>query len=247
MTATLPELKTTWQARPGWGIAVDLTPREILVARHVRVHQRLVGLVLVLVLVLCVGLALLARQGRTSAQQDYDQEQSRTGQLAADTEQYSSITAMERVMLQVRTNLATVMGQDVDVAGLMEAISAALPDGVTVTTENLLLTPAPAPLPSPAPGSDPADPTAEGQATSVPGSTTPDPAAPQTIGSVTLAGTGASISSITSFVTSLNAVPGVSDVVPTSVSRGENGADYAISLDLTDELYTGRYGQAGPP
>ncbi len=230
---------TTWQTRPGWGIAVDLTPREILVGRQVRVHQRLVAVALVLVLVLCIGLALLTLADRTGAQQDYDREQGRTAQLAAEAVQYEDITVMERLMLQIRTNLATLMSQDVDVADLMSRIRTMLPAGVTVSTESVLFTAAPAAPIAPA-GADP----------SAPGTVAASPASevmPQVIGSISLAGSGDSISSITRLVSSLSELPGVTDVVPTSVTRGEAGTDYTISLNLTDELYTDRYALAGTP
>lgn len=236
MSTTMQLPVTAWQTRPGWGIAVDLTPREVLQSRQVRVHKRLIGLSLGLVLILCAGVALLVLADRASAQRSYDQEQARTAQLAAAADPYAVITTMQTVTARVRTDLASVMGQDVDIVNLMAFLKAARPEGLNVTDQAVLLSPPVAPTPV-----APADGTAPGAAPA------PVDAAPQTIGSVTIAGTGPSISAINPFVSRLNRIRGVIDVVPTSVTQTETGMSYTISMNITDELYTGRYDGVGAP
>lgn len=235
VTTQLPP--TAWQGHPGWGIAVDLTPREILVSRQLRVHQRLIGLGLVLVLLACAGVSLLVLAERSTAQRDYDRELARTSQLAAEAEQYAVITTMQSVTAQVRATLTTVLAQDLDFVNLMAFVSAARPPGLSVTSEAVLLSP-PVVVPEAVPAApdaaaDPAAPAA------------PPTAAPVIIGSVTISGTGPDISLINPFVTRLNRIRGVVDVVPTSVTQSETGMDYTITLNVTDELYTGRFDQDG--
>ncbi|MCY7396121.1 MAG: hypothetical protein LH468_08240 [Nocardioides sp.] len=232
MSATKELPRTLWQTHPGWGISVDLTPREVLQSRQLRVHQRLIGLALALVLTLCVGIALIAQAERSTAQRGYEREQARTAQLAADADQYTVITTMDSVTAQVQATLDGVLGQDLDFVNLMAFISAARPVGLTVTNEAVLLSPpVAAPEATPDIAGDPA-----------PGGTSLAPSTvPVIVGSVTIAGSGPNISDINPFVSRLNRIRGVVDVVPTSVTQSDTGMDYTVTLSITDELYTNRF------
>lgn len=241
VTTQLPA--TAWQGHPGWGIAVDLTPREVLVSRRLRVHQRLIGLALVLVLLACAGVSLLVLAERSTAQRDYDRELARTGQLAAEAEQYAVITTMQSVTAQVQATLATVLVQDLDFVNLMAFVSAARPPGLSVTSEAVLLSP-PVVVPEAVPAAPDAAPDAAADP-AVPATPAVPAAAPVIVGSVTISGSGPDISLINPFVTRLNRIRGVVDVVPTSVTQSETGMDYTITLNITDELYTGRFSPEG--
>lgn len=232
VTTQLP--RTAWQAHPGWGIAVDLTPREVLASRQLRVHQRLIGLALVLVLLACAGVSLLVVAERSAAQRDYDRELARTSVLTAEAEQYAAITTMASVTAGVEDTLRTLLVRDVSFANLMAFVSAARPLGLSVSNEAVLLSPpvvAP-PAADPAAGSTPAAPTAPA-------------AAPVVIGSVSIAGSGPDIGAINPFVTRLDRIKGIVDVVPTSVTLTDTGMDYTITLSITDELYTRRFSPEG--
>ena len=209
-----------WESRPGWGITVDLTPRELLAARNVKVHQRMIALALVVVVLLCAGVVLLAQASKTSAQDSYDAAQARTTELTIEANSYSVITTMQRVTEDVQRQLSTLMAQDVDFTNLLAKIRTALPPGISVTSANVLLSP---------PTGAPVTPnTAPNSARSV-------------IGSVTLSGTGSRIDQVPPLVAILNGVFGVVDVVPLSVTKTSNGMSFSLSLNITDELYTHRF------
>lgn len=232
MSVTMERPPTSWRARPGWGISVDLTPHQVVEARQVKIHQRLIALALLLVLLACVGATLLSRADRDEAKRDHDTEQGRTAELSAAVAKYADITAMEGVTTRVQGDLTTVMGADVDVVNLLARVNSALPPGVRVSDQSVVLTP---PV----------------EATTTP-TTTTDPAATdaaaaqatvdtQVIGTLTLSGTADRITDVTPFVSMLNRLRGAVDVLPTSISQGAGGATYTITANLTGSLYTDRY------
>jgi hypothetical protein len=228
MSITLERPTSMWQTRPGWGIAVDLTPGEVVQARHVRVHKRLIGLALVVLVALCVGVVLVVQDSRSAAQNSYDDAQLRTTQLTSEAQQYAVLTTMQRVIDQTKTQATILMAQDVDVVNLMARVRTALPAELTLSNAAVVLSPAvPAPV------------TAEG--------TTPTPTGPQIIGTVTLAGSGGKIRQVTPFVSVLNHLRGVVDVVPTSISKTEDGIQFTLTMNITDELYTHRYDAPAAP
>jgi len=232
MSITLERPASTWETRPGWGIAVDLTPGEVVQARNVRVHKRLIGLALVVLLALCVGVVLLMQDAKSSAQRSYEDAQLRTTQLTAETQQYTVLTTMQRIIDETKTKTAALMAQDVDLVNLMARVRTALPAQLSLDNMTVLLVP-------PAPPAVAAD------------GTTPAITGPQIIGSVTLTGTGGKIRQVTPFVAVLNHLRGVVDVVPTSISKTEDAVQFTMTMNITDELYTHRYdvapatGQAG--
>jgi Tfp pilus assembly protein PilN len=217
MSMTMERPTSTWEARPGWGIAVDLTPREVVQARQVKVHKRLIALGLVLVLAVCAGLALITFDSRSSAEEAESAAELQTTQLTAETNKYSVLTTMQRVIDQVQTQVATLMADDVDFVNLMARIRTALPKELTLDNASVVLT-----APVPAAGG-----------TVVTG--------PQTIGTVSLAGTAGRIRDVTPFVAALNQLRGVVNVVPQSVSKTEDGVTFTFTMNITDELYTHRF------
>ena len=94
MTITM-ERASTWETRPGWGIAVDLTPGEIVQARQVRSHKRLIVAGLVLVLVAVRRRLRQTLLDKADAQDDYDNAQATTTTLQSQATQYADITTMQ--------------------------------------------------------------------------------------------------------------------------------------------------------
>ena len=228
MSITLDRPASTWETRPGWGIAVDLTPGEVVAARHVRVHRRLIGLALGVLLVLCAGVVLLVQDGRSAAQDDYDNAQLETTQLTAETKKYAVLTTMQQVIDESGVQTSTLMGQDVDLVNLVARIRTALPPELVLTNATVSLAP-------------------PAEATAAADGTVATPAGPQIIGSVSLAGSGGKIRQVTPFVAVLNHLRGVVDVVPTSVTKGEEGITFTLTMNVTDELYTHRYDATEAP
>lgn len=224
MSITLDRPTSTWETRPGWGIAVDLTPGEVVQARHVRVHKRLIGLALVVLLALVVGVVLVVQDAKSTAQGSHDDAELRTTQLTAETQQYNVLTTMQRIIDQTTAQTATLMAQDLDFVNLMARIRAALPPELELGTATVVMSP-PVQAPVAAEGTTPV----------------PVPTGPQIIGSVTLAGTGGKIRQVTPFVSVLNHLRGVVDVIPTSIGKTDDGIQFTLTLNITDELYTHRY------
>jgi len=224
MSITLDRPTQTWATRPGWGIAVDLTPGEVVQARNVKIHQRLIGLALLVLVALVAGVVLLVQDARSSAEDDYANAQLKTTQLTAETQQYAVLTTMQRIIDDTATQASTLMAQDVDFVNLMARIRTALPPELELTTATVTLSP---PVQAAAPAAD--------------GTTAPVPTGPQIIGSVTLAGTGGKIRQVTPFVSVLNHLRGVVDVIPTSIGKSEDGINFTLTMNITDELYTHRY------
>lgn len=218
MTATL-ERTGLWQTRPGWGIAVDLTPVEIVNTRKVRSLKKLIVAGLALVVVLCIGATFMALLDEADAQDSYDAAQATTLELQAQAAKYADITAMKTTITQVEAQVSALMADDVDFVNLMARIRTALPPGVSISNETVALA-----------QQAPADPAA---APGAPGTTV--------IGTVTLSGSGGAIRDLATFVATLIQLKGVVDVVPTSTSKTEAGMEYTLTLNITDALYTHRF------
>jgi hypothetical protein len=212
-----------WESRPGWGISVDLTPPEILDARHVRVLKRLIALGLVLVVVVATGVSLLALDDKSTAQGSYDAAQARTTELRAQAGAYAEVTILSAVTRDITAQVATLMTHDVDFVVLMRLVRAGLPPRVQLTSESIVLAPAEVAAATPA-GTEPA-----------------------IVGSISLAGTGDAIKDLAPFLATLNHLPGVVDVLPTSTIRTDTGMAFTLSMNITGDLYTHRYDGSGTP
>ncbi len=212
--------------RPGWGIAADLTPPEVVGARQLTVLRRGIGAGLATTLALCAGGYLVTVRQHAGAADGLAAEQARTASLRAESQQYAAVTTLEGTARSIDTQVATLMAGDVDVVTLLQRVHASLPTGMTLTTETISLEQAgAAAVPTtPAPGT-----TIDGSATS--------------IGTVTLAGEGRHLDDLATFVATLGALPGVTDVVPTSNTRTESGVQYAVSFRLTEAARSHRFDQ----
>jgi hypothetical protein len=228
MTITM-ERAGLWETRPGWGIAVDLTPIEVVNTRKVRSLKKMIVALLGLVLVLCFGATAKTILDKVDAQDSYDAAQASTATLQSQATQYEDVTAMQTTIAQLGAQVSTLMANDVDFVNLMARIRTALPPGVTIDNESVALALQPA-----AAAADAAtDPAATAAA---------DPAAPGAIiGTVTLSGSGTAIKDLSAFVANLIRLKGVVDVVPTSTTKTESGMDYSLSLNVTDTNYTHRF------
>ena len=224
MTLTAPEA-TLWRTRPGWGIAVDLTPPEVLDARRLRRLTRVVAASLALVLVAVVVAVVLARRQHAAAAAEHEAAQGRTARLEAQGERYADVTLLGRTVATVREQLPLVLGRDVDLVELMDRVEAGLPPTMSITSESIVLSPtAAAGL-----AADPA---------------TGQPAGPS-VGTVTLTGTGREMQDLALFVDRLSTVPGVTEVVPSSNTRTRRGMRFTLTFDLTDGSLSHRFDDVG--
>lgn len=217
MSMTMERPTTTWEAHPGWGIAVDLTPPQVAQARQVRVHKRLIALALVLVVAICAGVTLISLDSKSSAESDNTAERARTSELQAQTAKYAVLTTMQRAIDQIGVQVASLMANDIDYVNLVARIRASLPPELTLTTATVVLSP------------------------TVAGAGVTPTAGPQIIGSISLAGTAGRIKDVTPFIAALNQLRGVVDVVPQSTTKTESGVQFAATASITDDLLTHRF------
>ncbi len=219
--------------RPFWDIAADLTPPEVVSARQLTVLRRGIGAGLAVTVALCAGGYLLAVQQHAGAADGLAAEQARTASLHAKSQQYAAVTTLESTAESIDTQVAWLMAGDVDVVTLMQRVHSSLPSGMVLTAETISLEQAGA---AAAGGSatEPATPPDAAAGATVDGTATP-------IGTVTLAGESRRIDDLATFVARLGALPGVTDVVPTSNTRTESGVQYTVSFKLTDAALSHRF------
>ena len=205
-----------WNARPGWGIAADLTPPELLAARRRQKQRKIIAAALAALLVLCgAGYVLTVRQ-HNSARDSVTFAHDQTAALQAQAKAYSNVTQIETKVSQIDKQLAAVLASDVDFAGLMRTLRAALPGTMTIKSVSVSL--------------------ATGVATAS-ASTSAHPV----IGTVILGGSALTYVDVSHYVDTLSTTAGVVDVVPTSAQASKSGVQYNITFNITDQLLTHRY------
>jgi Tfp pilus assembly protein PilN len=206
---------------PGWGIVADLTPPELSAARRLKALQRLIGVGLAVVVALCAGGYFWAKLQHGSAVDALDAANERTTALTVDQAKYAHVTQAQTLTRSIDGQVGVLMVDDVNVPVLLAKLRAALPGTMSLTSVNLTLTPGPA-------------------ATS-PG-TSLDTSGRPTVGTVTMTGSAEHMADVADYVSALSAVRGIVNVVPPSNNAGTGGgAQWTLTLQLTDKLYTHRY------
>jgi Tfp pilus assembly protein PilN len=231
MTATISRPPATqpyiWNSMPGWGIVADLTPPELVAARRLNVLRKLIGAGLVLVVVLCAAGYVWAWSKHSSAATALHTASARTQQLTAQQNQYADVTQIKNATTSINSQIASLMNQDVDVAKLVDQISKAVPATAGLTSLTVSLTQSN---------------TAGLNSTQA----SLDRSGHLQIGTVSMSGVGQSLTDISAFVTHLSALPGVTNVVPsTNLAQDQGSTTFTVSLDITDQLYTHRYATVG--
>lgn len=221
-TATSTAPVQLWSAMPGWGIAADLTPPELINSRQLELLRRWLGAGLAALLVVCVGGYFFAARQHSSASQALDQVQTRTLELHSGVRKYAGVTKIQGTVTEVQTQIATLMSGDVDLVKLMGLIRRSLPSTMTISSESVTLS-----LPAVA-----------GTAGSTSGLDTSGLAS---IGTVTVAGTGRTLDNLPVYVDQLAALTGVVDVVPTTNVNAKSGTQYSVTLGLTSALISHRF------
>ncbi|MEP7180298.1 MAG: hypothetical protein ABI775_14520, partial [Pseudonocardiales bacterium] len=154
MTALLsPPLDSQlWSSMPGWGIVADLTPPELITARHLRVLRKIIVLALSLTVVLCAAGYVLARQRHVAAAGRLDDANLRTTQVHKQTNAYAGITRIQGTVAAVQGQVASLMKDDVNLATLVKKIRSTLPASMSISSLSVTLT---ATGPGPATGTAP--------------------------------------------------------------------------------------------
>jgi hypothetical protein len=223
-TAIMEQQPTQWNSMPGWDIAVDLIPPELVNARRLTVLRKLMAAGIIALLVLCAAGYYLATRDNASAAADLAALQDQTAQLQADGRQYASVVSIQGSVSQVETQIARVMGGDVDLVALMGAVQSSLPSTMTIGQESITISVA----------------AVAGGAGTTPSGGLDTSGLPR-IGTITLTGTGLTLTDLSDFVDNLTAVPGLVDVLPISNTASDTGTQYNLTIGLTNELLSHRF------
>jgi type IV pilus assembly protein PilN len=220
MTTSVEETKDDkiWAEMPGWGIFADLTPPELIALRGLRVLRKQLGFALAVVVLLCVAGYVWAGRKSSAADDRLAASQATTTVLTAQNAKYASLLTLQHATQLANTQVSTLMATDVDVASFVRRLHAVAPAGTVLTAVNVTLA-AVGDAGTPAGPADPA------------------------VGTVTLSGTSNRMIDVASYVTALLKLQGVVNVIPAtnSTSTARSRATWAITLQLTDKLYSHRF------
>lgn len=211
-----------WISMPGWAIAADLTPPELIQARRFKAWRRLLAAGMVALLLTGGYGYYLAAAENTSATRDLAAVQDRTSELLAVGHGYSDVVAIQGTVGDIRLQLAQVMAADVDLATLLTKLHGNLPETMTITQETVTISEAGA-----------AGAAAESQL-EISGS--------PRIGTITLSGTGHTMDDLPDYIDRLRAVTGLVDVLPVSNSiNSAGGTEFSMTAGLTDAILSHRF------
>ena len=219
--ASRPTENAVWGTMPGWGIVADLTPPELAASRRLKVLKKLIAVGLVMVALLCVAGYAWAFLDHSSASDALDTSNARTTQLVAEQGKYAKVTQILATTDSVNQQIATVMTTEVDASLLLAKLRDTLPGTMSLTSMSVTL----------------ANTSATGSGTS-----SLDTSGRPVVGTVTVTGTAQRMADVATYVTLLSSVPGVVNVVPSSNNSAANGgAQWSMTLQVNDKLYTHRY------
>lgn len=213
-----------WTIVPGWGIAADLTPPEVVKVRQLRVLRRWIAIGLVMLLLVCSGIFYLVLRDNDDVAADLAAVSDQTRQLQADARRYTDVVSIQNQVRTIDGEVAEVMAADVDLVALMNEFQNGLPATMTITQQSIII------------------------ATSGVAATGSDASGAATIGTVSMSGTGQTVDDLPDYIDRLQAIPGVVDVVPlANALDGEEGTgtQFSLSLSLTDALLSHRFDTAG--
>lgn len=231
MVAERPAL---WTSMPGWGIAADLTPPELINTRRLQVLRKLMAAGLVLLLLVCAGGYYLAAREKVSAVADLQMAQDRTTELERVGRSYSSVVAIQGSVAQVQTQVAQVMGGDVDLVALMVLLESNLPSTMVIKQEAITISPAGIAA-------------AGGTATSATTGSVLDTSGLPRIGTITISGTGQALDDLSDYIDRLQTVTGLVDVLPVSNTASATGREtqFSLTIGLTNALLSHRFDIGG--
>lgn len=225
-----PQFSTPWTGLPGWGIAPDLLPPEVIAGRQLREVRRRVVLGLAVVLILCVlgfgfGLARsLTAAGSLASEQD------RTAQLQTEQNKYGNIMKIEGTIAEVQRQVAGLMAMDVNYAGLVDQLRTALPAEMSITRLQITVDTKQAGTSGGSAGQ-----------TSNTGGGALDLSGGKHIGSITISGTEKSLTDLPRYLDQLKRVKGVVEPYPTANTAEGSAVTYTVQATLTDQLLTHKF------
>jgi hypothetical protein len=227
ITAERPAL---WSAMPGWGIAADLTPPELINARQLKVLRKVLAAGIIALLLLCAVGYYFAAEENSSASSALAIVQNRTAELRGVGRGYSDVVSIQGSVSNVQAQIAQLMSADIDLAPLMGELTNNLPDTMTISQEAITISAA---------GVTGADTAAAAGGL--------DSAGEPRIGTILLSGTGTTFNDLADYVDRLHTVTGLVDVLPVSNTASDSGAgtQFSLSMAITDALLSHRFDVGG--
>lgn len=215
---TMATPQQIWNTMPGWGIVADLTPPELIATRRLRLLRKLLAAGLSVLLVLLAAGYGYARLQARSASSELADANLRTVQLHSEQNKYNTVTQVQGSIETVQQAISKLMASDVDMSGVLGELRTALPSSMTVDSLDLTVSQAGA---------------AAAKAASL---NSLDTSGHQTIGKINLEGDAHSLNDLAAYVTNLQAVPGVIDVVPGNNSMSGGVVAWSLSCSITDQV-----------
>ncbi|MET0966398.1 MAG: hypothetical protein ABWZ02_08385 [Nakamurella sp.] len=221
ITAQRPAL---WSAMPGWGIAADLTPRELRNARQLKVLRMLmVAGLAILLLAGAVGYYLAAREN-TSASADLAAATDRTVELQLVGRDFADVVAIQHSIDLAQNQISQVMGADVDLFGLIGELQNNLPEGMIIGDVSIAISTA-----------------GVAGAAGVTTDTGLVPSGLPRIGTITMNATGQVLDDAADYVDRLRTGTGLVDVVSIANDNTGSEARFTITAGLTNALQSHRF------
>jgi type IV pilus assembly protein PilN len=227
MTSTLTPPGAT-EGRPRSQLVVaDLLPREIVQARLARKIRRAVLSGLAAVTVLLVAWCAVAVVQTHRAQDDLAAARDQAAALRAKQSQYAEVVTVQAQSAAIDAQLESLMARDLQWTTVLATVRQLQPQGVALTAVT-------GTLPT---GLDTAGDTSIVKL--------PNTTGEQTIGTLTVSGTGASKALIASYVDALAKVSGLGNPVVSGVTFAEGTLQFTAQLDITESMLGGRYTASG--
>jgi type IV pilus assembly protein PilN len=225
MTATLEKTGTQlWSSMPGWGIAVNMLPPEIIAARRIRViHKMLISALAVIVVLGLLGFGYAYWQVH-SASSGLTAVQSQTTQLESQQVKYNPVLVLQAEIAHIAEELTTLTTNTVNLPHLVLQVAALAPHPGQLTKIDVEVLAA---APANTSGATP-DNTGSLDSSGLPH-----------IGVITVGGTVRSVADVAAYARALNALPGIVEVFPTSAQASTGGLSYTIEMTMTDQLLSG--------
>lgn len=218
---TLATPQQIWNTMPGWGIVADLTPPELIASRRLRVLRKLLAAGLsVLLVLLGIGYGFARLQSHSAASSLADSNL-RTVQLRAEQSKYGTVTRVQGSIDNTETAISKLMSSDVDMDKFLSEVRLALPATMTISSIDLSISQAGA---------------GAAAAAKAATSNSLDTSGHLPIGKVQLQGNSHSLTDLASFVTGLQQVAGVTDVVPGNNTVSGGTVAWSLSCSVTDQL-----------
>ena len=199
---------------------------EIIEGRRDRKVKRMVLSSLAAFLVLLAGWYGQATFQTWSARTDLSSAEDEAQALRVQQHDFDKVVSAQAESKSINTQLSTLLASDLRWSTMLASLRAVAPSGVQVTGVSAMLTPP-----------DEANAGAKGAI----GSRLPSMSDEETIGAVTVTGTGQSKTAVAAYVDALGKVPGLANPLLSSVTLQEATLHFIVAVDITSSALSRRF------